>query len=101
VETVISKLTKDVIRLTNERWSHIIEEHPEMIDRLDKVLNTIAEPESIYQGYQGELLATKLIENGKCLVVVYKEAPECFIITAFSTKRVQSLQKRKYIYDNS
>lgn len=72
------------IRLPEERWAHIIEEHGELEGWKDEVLATVAEPERILEGGEGELLAVKSTAPGKYLVVIYREAPsDGFIITAF------------------
>ncbi len=48
-----------VIRLTDERWTHVTEEHSELAGlRLD-VLETISEPDHIVAGAAGELLAIR------------------------------------------
>lgn len=45
------------IRLTTERWRHIMQRHPEMAEQQDHVLETLAQPELIQQGDDSELLA--------------------------------------------
>jgi len=59
------------IRLTEERWFHITEEHSEMAGYYFEVLETLQEPEAIYEGKAGELLAVREIQPGKHLVVAY------------------------------
>jgi hypothetical protein len=88
-----------VIRLTDERWSHISEEHAELAGlRLD-VLEAVAEPDRIVAGGKGELLALKKQTDGKILVVVYREeAGAGFVITAFLTRREASLNRRQKIW---
>jgi len=50
-------------------------------------------------GGEGELLAVREVENEKYLVVVYREHTEDgFIITAFLTRRLRSLEKRKQLW---
>ncbi len=44
------------IRLTEERWSHIVENHDEMLDRADDVLQVVAAPEWITRGNAGPSL---------------------------------------------
>lgn len=51
------------IRLAEERWLHITEEHSEMAGYYFDVLETVAEPEAVFGGSFGELLATKEIEQ--------------------------------------
>lgn len=84
------------IRLTNERWLHITEEHSEMAGYYFEVLETVGEPDAVYEGKVGELLATKEIEPGKHRVVVFKEISQDdgFIITAFLTGRIKQIQRR-------
>ena len=87
------------IRLTDERWAHITEEHGELADLQQEVLQTVAEPERIVEGKAGELLALRELENGKWLVVVYLElGDDGFVITAFSTHRFRSFEKRKQVW---
>lgn len=61
-----------------------------------EVLETIQEPEVIYEGKIGELLAVKEITTGKYMVVVYKEVDmmDGFVITAFFTRRINQLERR-------
>jgi hypothetical protein len=87
------------IRLTDERWAHITEEHAELTGLRSEVLQTIAEPERIIAGRAGELLALRELEKGKWLVVVYRElGDDGFVITAFSTRRLRSFERRKQIW---
>jgi hypothetical protein len=86
------------IRLTDERWAHIAEEHAEMAGLRLEVLETLALAEVVRQGGQGELLAVRTYEAKK-MVVVYKELGEDgFIITAFITSKDQYLVKRKQVW---
>jgi hypothetical protein len=48
------------IRLTEERWRHIVNRHVEMVDQRERVLETVAEPDLIQQGDFGELLAASI-----------------------------------------
>jgi len=89
-ETVQSK--NDVpIRLPDDRWLHITEEHSELAGlRLD-VLEAIAQPERVLAGTAGELLAFRPQPDGKLLVAVYREmAEDGFVSTAFLTRRLTS-----------
>ena len=54
--TIVSKNNVPV-RLPDERWAHIIEQHTELEEMQQKVLDTVAEPEQILAGNAGELLA--------------------------------------------
>jgi hypothetical protein len=88
------------IRLTEERWFHIAEEHSEMAGYYFEVLETIQEPTAVYKGNADELLAVKEIEVGKYIIVVYKEInnKDGFIITSFLTKRIKQIEKRTKIW---
>lgn len=87
------------IRLTAERWDHIMEEHRELEGLRLAVLETVAEPERVLSGGAGELLAVRLEEPGKWLVVVYREEDgDGFVITAFLTRRFRSLDRRTQLW---
>ena len=87
------------IRLTDERWAHITEEHSELAGLQQKIVETIANPTAIFAGNQGELLAVREVEPGKYLVVVYREAPQDgFIITAFLTRKGHTLRRRQQLW---
>lgn len=88
------------IRLPEERWQHIVEEHPELEDLRQEVLFTVERPLKVLAGSRGELLAIREMTPGKFLVVVYKEtsSDDGFIITAFLTRRVGQLEKRVVVW---
>ncbi len=88
------------IRLTAERWAHIVEEHCELAGMREDVLEAVAAPERVLAGRAGELFALRMVETGKALVVVYREASpdDGFVITAFVTRRLESLERRKQIW---
>ncbi len=79
------------VRLTQERWNHILRRHPEMANQRDRVLETLSNPEFVQQGDMDTLLALRLYERSpltrKYLVVVYKEISQTdgFILTAYFT----------------
>ena len=88
-----------LVRLTEERWSHIIDEHGELFGLRAELLRTVSDPEKILAGNEGALLALRTVEPGKWLVVVYREIEEDgFIITAFLTRKIRSLDRRKQLW---
>jgi len=88
-----------LVRLTEERWSHIIDEHGELSGLRAELLRTVSDPEKILAGNEGALLALRTVEPGKWLVVVYREIEEDgFIITAFLTRKIRSLDRRKQLW---
>ena len=87
------------IRLTDERWVHITEEHCELAGMRLEVLETVTNPELILSGGAGELLAVRELYLGKHLVVVYREFEnDGFIITAFLTSKTNFLKRRKQLW---
>jgi hypothetical protein len=96
---LIYSVNRVPIRLTDERWAHITEEHCEMAGLRPDVLETVAQPELVLAGGEGELLAVRELSPGKYLVVVYRElADDGFIITSFLTSRLKALQRRRQLW---
>ncbi len=88
-----------VIRLTDERWAHITEEHCELAGLRSEVLETVLLPERILVGGEGELIAIRKMGHDKHLIVVYREqGDDGFIITAFLTSKARLLVKRRQIW---
>jgi len=87
------------IRLTAERWTHIVEEHCELAGLQLEVLETVAYPETVFAGKKGELLAVRELSPGRHLVVVYRELEQDgFIITAFLTSKIHTLKQRTQVW---
>jgi len=90
------------IRLTIERWAHIIRRHPEMNNQKEKVLQTISNPQIIQQGDFGEVITSRFYKEtpltSKYLIVVYKEISkeDGFLITAYFTNKPS--ERRKIIW---
>ena len=95
------------IRLTHERWGHIVEAHDYMAGLHDWVLETVADPDAIIEGWTTSLIATRHYSSTpiteKHLVVVYREidALDGFVITAFMTSRVDKVRKRGVVWQRS
>lgn len=75
------------VRLTDERWFHIVENHDEVAGYYDQVLEAVEDPDLILQGYGGALIAAKALGRRKYLMVIYREIrrKDGFIITAYFT----------------
>jgi len=88
------------IRLTDERWAHIVEEHCELAGMRADVLETVSDAERVLAGGHGALLALRTVEAGKSLVVVYRETNpvDGFVITAFVTRRLATLERRQQLW---
>jgi hypothetical protein len=89
-----------LIRLTDERISHITKNHPEMKSCISWILKTIENPDFIIAGDFGELIATRLFEktpvtNDKYLIVVYKETSSLdgFILTAYFSRSINKTRR--------
>ena len=86
------------IRITARQWAHVTEAHDYMSGNLDKVLETIAEPGRISRGEQGESLALRDYDQTnitrKTAVVVYRDEPDGFMITAFFTSKPDKVEKK-------
>ncbi len=84
------------VRLTQERWRHIVGRHPEMESLRGNVVETISEPDLVQKGDFGELLAVRLYENTplgeKYVIVAYREVGEedGFVLTAYLARRPSS-----------
>jgi len=83
------------IRLTPERWMHIVENHDDVAGYFDDVLGTVEDPDYIIEGYQGAFNALRSCEQGKYLLVAYRESSpsDGFIITAYFTKKLKLEQE--------
>jgi hypothetical protein len=94
VETAVS-VHGVPIRLTAERWLHIVENRDELAGRLHEVLATVAEPDWVTRGYRGSLVAWKGFGRTGFLAVVYKELSkqDGFVITAFFTRMPKRRKK--------
>lgn len=96
---LIISISGTTIRLPEERWLHIIKNHPEMKDSLQDVLETVRNPYKIQLGDSGELLAVSHNPmNNKFLVVAYRElsVSDGFILTAYFARRLS--QRRTTVW---
>lgn len=77
------------IRITEERWQHIISRHTEMVGAREKLLETISKPDLILEGDDGTILSVRFYDQtkitSKFLIVVHKEVVEIdgFALTAY------------------
>jgi hypothetical protein len=75
------------VRLTAERWYHIVENH-------DDVLDIIENPDLILRGYSGSMIAVRGMGRDRYLGVIYKElsAADGFVISAYFTSKINRKQ---------
>ena len=78
------------IRLTEERWEHIVNNKLYMEPHYENILTAIEHPTRILRGYAGAFVAVLTLSRQRHLHVVYKEISpdDGFIITAFIARKV-------------
>lgn len=83
------------VRLTAERWAHIVENHDELAGRMDDVLDALENPSWVTRGHGGSLIAWRPSGRKKFLAVVYREVGKLdgFVITAFFTQKPKKKNK--------
>lgn len=86
------------IRLTDERWTHIVENHDDMAGYYDTVLQTVEDADFVIKGYGDAFIALREIGRKKYLAVVYREFKEDgFIITAYFTRKIK-LEREEIVW---
>ncbi len=73
------------IRLTEERWEHILDDHPEIsASDLNLLLDALEYPEYILRGQAGSLIAVRVLGKSSYRHVIYREVnkEDGFVITA-------------------
>jgi len=85
------------IRLTDERWSHIVNSHDEMAGYADDCLQVVENPDLVLAGTRSSLKAVKGYGRNRYLVVVYREfsTTDGFIITAYFAR---TINRRKVVW---
>ncbi len=84
------------IRLTDERFAHIEDDHPEMIGQAEKIMETLLQPDIIIKSktdsevelFYRYYLITPVSEKYMCIVVKNRR-DDIFIITAYFTDTVK------------
>jgi hypothetical protein len=82
------------IRLTYERWFHIVENHDDVAGYYDDVLETIESPDVVLRGYRGTLIVVRNHGRRRYFMVVYRQvsADDGCIITAYFASRLDRKQ---------
>jgi len=69
-----------------------------MAGNLDMVVEALAQPSRVYEGRQGEALALRDYAHTnisqKTAVVIYRDEPNGFVITAFLTSKPDKIERR-------
>lgn len=78
------------IRLTTERWFHIIENHDDLAGYYDDVISVVESPDLIIPGHRGSKIAVRSYGRIRYLMVAYREliAGDGFVVTAYFARTV-------------
>lgn len=78
------------IRLTAERWLHIVENHDDVAGYHEDVLAAVEDPELILPGHHGSRIAVRNDGRRRYLCVIYRQlsSDDGFIMTAYFTDSV-------------
>ena len=73
------------IRLTDERWEHVLDSHPELASYLETILDTVKNPDYILASRRGALAAVVVLGRRAFLHVFYveKSRQDGFILSAY------------------
>jgi hypothetical protein len=87
---IARSVNKVPIRLTDERWAHIVNHHDEIAGYEDDVLHAIEDPDLVLKGDRGSLRAVKSYGRKRYLVVTYREISRTdgFVITAYFVRKI-------------
>lgn len=83
------------VELTEERWQHIVIEHPEVREFQEKIPTVLAHPEYVKRSKRDEQVMLyyryfDTILNGKYLLVVVKKGTSrSFVLTGYLTDSVK------------
>lgn len=93
------------IRLTEERWEHIVQRHKELKKHLIKVLSTVEKPDFVIAGKTGEFIAARYSSQIKppYIIVAYREIndEDGFIITAHFISNINDISRRRVVWQKS
>lgn len=83
------------IRLTPERWTHIVESRDELAGMMGDVMGVVESPNWVTRGYRNAKVAWKGYGRKRYLAVVYKEIGrrDGFVVTAFFTTKPKRKQQ--------
>jgi hypothetical protein len=78
------------IRLTDERWEHILDSHPELASFRDTVLEAVENPDYILASRRGALAAVVVLGRKAFLHVFYVEKSryDGFILSALVEEKM-------------
>jgi hypothetical protein len=102
VAAVFPRRTKDPwgrhVLLSEERWEHVLDRHPELRDRHAEVLATVPAPDVITRGKHAGRWCYWAVGRGTSswmfVVVDWQLRAEPYIVTAFSRRKGPTWQRR-------
>ena len=82
------------VELTNERWKHIVAQHPEVERYYGLIADALREPDLIKRRRHAQdvWLYYKFystIHGGKYLLVAIKNPPKAFVLTCYITDKIK------------
>jgi hypothetical protein len=82
------------IRLTDERWEHIVDSHPELASYRETILDAVENPDYILVSRRGALAAVVVLGRKAFLHVFYieKSLHDGFIISAWMKERMDKIK---------
>jgi hypothetical protein len=85
------------IRLTEERWEHILDSHPELASYRETILDAVENPDYILASRRGSLAAVVVLGREAFLHVFYVEkgGRDGFILSAYLE---EEMNKAKIIW---
>jgi hypothetical protein len=83
------------ITLSQARWNHIVEQHPETKKYLLQIKNVLKKPDYIKSSSSDSSVWLYYryypkVYGGKYLIVVVKHAPQSFVITYYITDKIKT-----------
>lgn len=82
------------VELTEERWQHIVIEHPEVIDHKEKIPIVLADPDYVKRSKRDEHVIlyyryfADIFDGKYLLVAVKKDLLRSFVVTGYVTRSV-------------
>ena len=70
---IVESVNGVLIRLTEERWKHILDEHPFMSGFYESILSTVENPTFILRGHRNTKIAVNNYGRKRWLHVIYRE----------------------------
>jgi len=92
------------IELTEERWQHIVTEHPEVSEHKEKIPVVLADPDYVKRSQRDEHVIlyyqyfTDILDSKYMLIVVKKDQARSFILTGYV---IRSVMRRETLWERS